>query len=163
MPGQLQIERRAKLSRDEFIDRYVIPARPVVITDLIDDWPAKTRWTPQYLKEPFGDVEVEIQAERNTDKRYEVNKLSLRKKMRLADYADLVMQGGTTNDYYLTANNEALRNSQLSALLDDVGTLPVLRCIDVRQSLLNLVWPCRHHYTFASRHADAVPQPDDGA
>ena len=123
-PNAGQIERRSKLSQDEFMERYVWPARPVVITDLTDDWPARQRWTPQYFKDRFGDVEVEVQADRNSDKRYEANKLRLRRNVRLGDFVDRVFEGGPSNDYYLTANNEALKNSRLTALLDDIGTLP---------------------------------------
>jgi ribosomal protein L16 Arg81 hydroxylase len=123
-PHYAQVERRSRLSRDEFMERYVFPARPVVITDLADDWPARRKWTPLYLKERFGDVEVEVQAARNSDKRYEANKLKLRQRVRLGDFVDRVLAGSPTNDYYLTANNEALKDPRLAALLDDVGTLP---------------------------------------
>src|SRR6185503_10093004 len=61
---------------------------------------------------------------RNADPRYEENKLALRRQMRLADFVDQVLAGGPTNDYYMTANNEALRRPEFAPLLEDIGTLP---------------------------------------
>jgi hypothetical protein len=161
-PHYAQVERRSRLSRDEFMERYVWPARPVVVTDLADDWPARSKWTPRYLKERFGDVEVEVQAERNSDKRYEANKLRLRQRVRLGDFVDRVLAGSPTNDYYLTANNEALKDSRLAALLDDVGTLPAY-CDRSRLRALSSLWfgPAGtitplHHDTIMLMHTQIV-------
>jgi hypothetical protein len=64
-PAYQQVEKRSGVSRDEFIERYAIGSRPVVLTDVARDWPAMQRWSPRDLKERFGHLEVEIQAERN--------------------------------------------------------------------------------------------------
>ena len=34
------IEKRSGLTREEFIENYLKPSRPVVFTDLMKDWPA---------------------------------------------------------------------------------------------------------------------------
>ena len=65
------------------------------------------RWSPQDLKKRFGHLDVQIQAERSADPKYEQNKLHHQRQVRLADFVDQVLAGGATNDYYLTANNEA--------------------------------------------------------
>ena len=36
----IPIERRTGLTRDEFIEQYLKPKKPVVFTDLAKDWPA---------------------------------------------------------------------------------------------------------------------------
>jgi hypothetical protein len=56
-----EIERRKGLGRDEFIENYIRKNRPVVIEGLNDHW--KERWTPQGLKERFGDREVQVETE----------------------------------------------------------------------------------------------------
>src|SRR5439155_10780447 len=117
------VERRSKLSRDEFMQRYVLPGRPVVLTDLADDWPARTRWTPQYLKQRYGDVEIEVQTERNTDTRYEANKLKLRQRLRLRGLADRVEKGGPPNDHYLTPTNGPLKRARMCGRREHTGTL----------------------------------------
>jgi hypothetical protein len=118
------VEKRSRVSQDEFMQKYVIGSRPVVLTDVASDWPAMRRWSPQDLRERFGHLEVEIQSERSADPHYEVNKLAHQHKTRLADFVDRVLAGGETNDYYLTANNEMLSRPGFAPLLDDIGTLP---------------------------------------
>jgi Cupin-like domain len=123
-PGYTTIEKRPLCSNDEFVARYVAGCRPVVFTDVARDWPALARWSAADLKARFGAHDVEIQAERTADARYEENKLQHRKTMRLGDFVDQVLAGGATNDYYMTANNEVLRRPEFAPLLADVGTLP---------------------------------------
>jgi Cupin-like domain len=123
-PRYRTIEKRPTPGAEEFIERYVAGCRPVVFTDVARDWPAARRWSPQDLKARFGHLDVEIQAERGGDAKYEENKLALRRQVRLATFVDQVVSGGATNDYYLTANNEMLRRPEFAPLLDDIGTLP---------------------------------------
>jgi hypothetical protein len=123
-PGYDAVERRATISRDEFSQRFVIGCRPLVLTDVARDWPAMRRWSPQDLKARFGHLEVEVQAERSANPNYERDKLSHRRRLKLADFVDRVVAGGPSNDYYLTANNEALRSPDFAPLLDDIGSLP---------------------------------------
>ncbi len=123
-PQYGQVEKRSGVSRAEFLAQYVYGSRPVVLTDVARDWPAMRRWSPQDLRERFGQQQVEIQAERSADPNYEVNKMDHKRSVRLADFVDQVLAGGATNDYYLTANNEALRQPAFAPLLADIGTLP---------------------------------------
>ena len=123
-PGYTTIEKRPLCSNEELVERYVAGCRPVVFTDVARDWPALTRWSPADLKARFGHLDVEIQAERTADERYEQNKLQHRKTVRLASFVDQVLAGGATNDHYMTANNEVLRRREFAPLLDDIGTLP---------------------------------------
>lgn len=105
-PHYERIEKRSHVSRDEFIERYVRGCRPVVLTDAARDWPAMRCWSPQYLKERFGHLEVEVQADRNTDPNFEINKLALRRTVNLGAFVDQVLAG------------------EFLPLLDDIGTLP---------------------------------------
>ncbi len=123
-PHYTVVEKRSGLGAAEFMDRHVRGSRPVVLTDVADDWPAMWRWSPQDLKERFGHLEVEVQAERTADPQYEQNKLHHRRMRRLGEFVDHVLAAGHDNDQYMTANNEALRQPGLAPLLDDIGSLP---------------------------------------
>jgi len=123
-PDYAVVDRREAVSRDEFVERYVRGSRPLVLTAAAHDWPALTRWSPADLKQRFGHLDVEIQAERHADPRYEQNKLDHRRSVRLGDFVDRVLAGGPSNDYYMTANNEVLRRPEFAPLLADIGTLP---------------------------------------
>jgi len=64
-PGWLQvdnIERRSGLSVEEFIRQYEEPNRPVVLTDVVNQWPAFKLWTKEYLLENFGEVTFRAEA-----------------------------------------------------------------------------------------------------
>jgi hypothetical protein len=54
------IEKRSGLTREEFAENYLSPLRPVVFTDLMKDWPAKTNWTIDNLKKNYGHLEVPV-------------------------------------------------------------------------------------------------------
>jgi Cupin-like domain len=123
-PNYGVVERRKAVSKQEFVERYVRGCRPLVITGIARDWPAMKRWSPEDLKQRFGHMDVQIQAERNSDPNFEANKLAHNRKTNLGQFVDRVVNGGPTNDYYLTANNEVLREPGFAPLLQDIGTLP---------------------------------------
>jgi hypothetical protein len=156
------VEKRSGVSRDEFLERYAIGSRPVVLTDLARDWPAMKRWSPQYLKEKFGHLETTIQAERNADPKFEQNKLEHQRQVRIGDFVDQVLAGGVTNDYYLTANNEVLRRPEFAPLLDDIGSLPdYCRRNDLARSINFWFGPAGtntplHHDTLMLLHTQVV-------
>ena len=123
-PHYTRVEKRAHVPRAEFLERYVRGSRPLVLTGVARHWPATKRWSPQDLSARFGHLHVEIQAERSADPNYEQNKAIHKRSVRLADFVATVLAGGPSNDHYLTANNEALRQPGFAALLDDIGALP---------------------------------------
>ncbi|WP_159596407.1 cupin-like domain-containing protein [Hydrogenophaga sp. BPS33] len=123
-PHYAQVEKRADVPLGEFLEKYVVGSRPLVLTDVARDWPAMARWSPQDLRARFGHLQVEVQAERSADPNYEVNKLDHRRSVRLSDFVDQVLAGGVTNDYYLTANNEMLSRPEFAPILADIGSLP---------------------------------------
>jgi len=118
------IERRSNLGREELLSRYVLGSKPVVLTDVTEDWPALRRWSPADLRERFGHLDVDVQVGRNSDALFEQNKTQLRQRMSVAEFVDLVVSGGATNDHYLTANDEMLRRPEFLPLLQDIGRMP---------------------------------------
>ncbi len=138
-PRYRLIEKRPSPSADEFLTRYIRGCRPVVLADVARDWPALRRWTPAYLKERFGHLGVEVQADRNSDELYELHKRRHRRQTTLGDFVDRVLQVGVSNDEYLTAANELLRRVEFAPLLSDVGTLPP-RCVRARLADSASLW-----------------------
>src|SRR5262249_30443066 len=49
-----QIDRRSKISLREFRREYLYPRKPVVITDAIENWAARSRWTLDFFKSRYG-------------------------------------------------------------------------------------------------------------
>ena len=106
----------------------MIGCRPLVLTGVTHDWPAMQRWLLQDTKARFGHLEVAIQAERSADLKCEQNKLDHRRSANLGEFVDPVLNGGATNDYYLTVNNEALWRPDFARfpLFRDVKVLEVI-------------------------------------
>jgi len=117
------IERVAGLDAERFFDRYYATNTPVVLTDVVTAWPAFGRWTPAYLKERFGDVEVMAAFGRESDPDYDLHTPALSRPVRFGDFVDRVLAAGESNDLYLVANNRNSDRDGLRALFDDV-TLP---------------------------------------
>jgi len=112
------------LSQGEFLDFYYSQNRPVVINDMMTNWKALSLWTPEYFKTYYGDEMVEIQIERSSDPVYEQNSDHHKKKIKFSEYVDMVLNGGETNDYYMTANNHVIENPNMKNLLNDIEMFP---------------------------------------
>ena len=104
--GAGSIERRSRLSQNEFLERYYAANRPVIITDLFADSPASKCWTPEYLAATCGEATVQVMQGRHADPRYEINSEAHKHEAKLSEYVRMVLEGGPSNDYYLVANNE---------------------------------------------------------
>lgn len=114
------VARRSGLSFEEFVDRYYAANTPVVLTDAMREWPALSRWSPAYLKERFGEAEVEVTSDRDGDPHPDANYAAHSKTTRLGEFCDRVVSAGCTNDFYLVANNRVWMRSGLDALFEDV-------------------------------------------
>ena len=119
-PGAGSVERRGGVSRAELLERYYAANRPVVLTGAIDDWPALSRWGPEYFKATCGEALVEIMSGRSRDPRYEINAYDHKQEVRFADYVERVAAGGESNDYYLVANNGFFARPEMRPLYDDI-------------------------------------------
>lgn len=117
------VERCAGLDAEAFFERYYATNTPVVLTDVVTAWAAFGRWTPAYLKERFGDVEVMAAMGRASDPDYDMHTPALSRPVALGDFVDRVLAAGESNDLYLVANNRNSDRAALRPLFDEV-TLP---------------------------------------
>ena len=116
----LSVERRSRLSWAEFVDRYYAASTPVVITDALAPWPSLSRWSPAYFKERFGDLVVEVTSGRDADPLCDPNFKAHSVATKLGDFCDRVTSAGTTNDFYLIANNRLTEQPEFQPVFDDV-------------------------------------------
>ena len=123
-PRSVEIERRHKLAHDEFLEDYYCTNRPVIITGMMDDWPALGKWSLAYFAQKFGDREVEVQIGRETSGNFEVERERFRRKMVFSQYIEKVIAAGVTNDFYITANNNSANKGALYELWDDIVQIP---------------------------------------
>jgi Cupin-like domain len=66
LPQAHTIERKPLISRADFLENYYSKNVPLILTDIAKNWKALSLWNPEYLKENYGDVEIEVQADRNS-------------------------------------------------------------------------------------------------
>ncbi|MCP2729137.1 cupin-like domain-containing protein [Limnofasciculus baicalensis] len=118
------IERRSRIDREEFLEKYYSTNTPLIITDMMGDWQAMSSWCPEFIKENYGNCLVQVQTNRNSDPNYEINTETHKKTIELREYVDMVVNGGDTNDYYMVANNGNLDREDFKGLLNDIQMFP---------------------------------------
>ncbi|MFS8118948.1 MAG: cupin-like domain-containing protein, partial [Microcoleus sp.] len=118
------IERKSSLSREYFLENYYAKNTPVIITNIMHNWKALQLWTPEYLQEKYGDAEVEIQVNRNSDPDYEIKVHNHKKTVLFREYIDMVVNGGPSNDCYMVANNQTLEREEFKPLFNDFEIFP---------------------------------------
>lgn len=106
----------------DFLRDYYDENRPVIFTQAVDHWPAKT-WTPDYLKGVIGSREVEVQSGRTRDKKYEENREKFRRMMPFDQFIDEVTSLGQSNDIYMTANNINRSHETMQIIFPDIGNI----------------------------------------
>jgi LPS sulfotransferase NodH len=115
--------RQARIGRAEFLERFYAANRPVVLDEVVSYMPAAT-WTPEYLRERCGNLEIEIMSDRDADPEYEIYAGRHRSKIRMAEYIDHVLDPVGSNDRYLVANNFFFQSVVGRTLLEDLRPLP---------------------------------------
>ena len=88
-----QIPRVKNISKAAFLKNYFKPQKPVVIENLIEDWPAYTKWSLDYIEELAGDKEVPLFGNRPISSEYKFNEPHARMKMK--EYIQLLKSGST--------------------------------------------------------------------
>jgi hypothetical protein len=54
------VERRCSIDSEDFVNNYKNTGTPLIITELMDSWPAREKWTLDYLKKTAGDQLVPV-------------------------------------------------------------------------------------------------------
>lgn len=106
----------------KFLRDYYFENRPGIFRDAVYDWPAM-QWTPGSLKQAIGSSEVEVQAGRMRDKKYEENRDQFRHLMPFDQFIDSVLSIGKSNDLYMTANNIVKSQDTMSKIFPDIGNI----------------------------------------
>lgn len=118
------VERRYRLSRGEFLRDYYSANRPVIITGMMDDWPAMKKWSLDYFMERFGDRQVDVQMNRTSSPNYETQSPRFTQQLPFGEFVRMVREAGETNDFYLVGNNNTRNRVILHELWDDIIEFP---------------------------------------
>ena len=102
MSNTLQLEdipRIKTISKADFIEQYLKPQKPVVIEQLIEDWPAYKQWNFDYLDRVCGDVQVPLYDNRPISAKHKFNEPHA--KMKMSDYLKLLKTEPTNYRIFL--------------------------------------------------------------
>jgi len=132
------VERRSYLGADDFFHNYYTAGRPVIISGLLDDWPAMQKWNLKFLVDHYAEAEVEVQVNRDSNALYELNKARHQTMMRFGDFLSSIGNSVSSNDMYLTAYNGAHNRSVLDALMRDVPGVPAY--LDPSSAASGFLW-----------------------
>lgn len=87
------VDKVETISKKDFINNYFKPQKPVVIERFIDDWPAYTKWSLEYMKEVAGDKTVPLYDNRPVDYKDGFNQPHAT--MKMSEYVDLLKKKPT--------------------------------------------------------------------
>ena len=120
-----EVPRVERPSRREFEERFLFPQRPVIISGAMEGWPARERWTNDYLKEKVG--ARTIRPSKATHAGYygaeaKTGMFVRASEMKFAEYIDL-LASGAISDGQLYATSLPIRTA-LPELWPDVRFPP---------------------------------------
>ena len=87
------IDRVDSISREDFVNNYLKPRKPLIIRKATESWPALQKWTFDYLKETVGDVVVPLYDSSKADPSKPINASAA--EMKFGDYIDLIQKEPT--------------------------------------------------------------------
>ena len=115
------VPRRAAPSAEAFYEEVFAQQRPMLFPDLVPSWPAFGKWSPQYLRDRFGHVQVTVTDGRAADPLYDQNGKKHTTFCQLSDFVDRVTQAGDSNDFYMVAQGRNTALPELTSLFEDVA------------------------------------------
>jgi hypothetical protein len=110
------IDRVDDISKEDFINNYLIPRKPLIIRKATQSWPALQKWTFDYLKETVGDKIVPLYDSSKADPSKPINASAA--EMKFGDYIDLIQKEPTDLRIFLF---DPIKYAP--ALLDDYRSL----------------------------------------
>ncbi len=93
------IDRVKSISKSEFVQNYLKPQVPVVIENLVDNWPAVSKWNFDYIKQKVGDKVVPLYDDRPVDYKDGFNEPHAT--MKMSEYIDLLQKEPTKYRIFL--------------------------------------------------------------
>ena len=93
------VPRVKTLSKEAFLRDYYRPQRPVVIERAIEQWPAYSKWSLDYMRQVAGDKIVPLYDDRPVNYRDGFNEPHA--KMRMSEYIDLLKKEPTRYRIFL--------------------------------------------------------------
>ena len=95
----VEVEKVETITKADFIKNYFKPQKPVIIERFIEDWPAYSKWSLDYMKEIAGDITVPLYDDRPVDYKDGFNQAHAT--MKMSEYVDLLKKEPTKYRIFL--------------------------------------------------------------
>ncbi len=116
-----EIPRVKNISKKDFLETYVKPQKPVVIEQLIEDWPAYKKWSLDYISEVAGNKIVPLYDDRPISSEFKFNEPHL--KMKMSEYISLLKSKPTKYRIFLYHLMKEVPALQKDFKFPDMGLL----------------------------------------
>jgi hypothetical protein len=87
------IDRVDHITKNEFVNNYLIPRKPLVLRKATQTWPALQKWSFEHLKQTVGDQIVPLYDSSKADPTKAINASAA--EMKFGDYIDLIQREPT--------------------------------------------------------------------
>jgi len=115
----IEIERREKLTHEEFVKEYASVHKPVILTDALRHWDAVGKWTPEFFKETFGNTEIDINKVAYTERKGKPREAATT----VGKFVDAVLQSSDESPAPYLRNQNL--HELFPSLVKDVTPLPM--------------------------------------
>jgi hypothetical protein len=112
--------RLGEVDAARFFDELYAHGVPAVLTELARRWPAMEKWSFDFFRERFGEVEVAVTTRRDEDPDYDMHEREHRESMTMGELCDRIGREPESNAFYMVAQNRNLEREALAPLFDDV-------------------------------------------
>lgn len=93
------VDRVKTITKEDFLKNYFKPQKPVVIERFIENWPAYSKWSLDYMKEVAGDKTVPLYDDRPVDYKDGFNEPHAQ--MKMSEYVHLLKKEPTKYRIFL--------------------------------------------------------------
>ena len=120
-----EIDRLEAPTREYFEENYLMRNKPVILTGVGSQWPAVTKWNPDYLKQVAGDSYIQVHFDDHGDfhRWYHRPGGRVDKVMTLGEFIDLLLAEPYDQRYYMTEHELHLVSRELLQDIDLGGYL----------------------------------------
>jgi len=139
------ITRVKNISKTDFLKYYVKPQKPVVIEEMVNDWPAVEKWNFDYIKNKVGEKIVPLYDDRPVDYKDGFNEPH--ETMKMNDYIDLLEREPTRYRIFLYNVLKEVPELQKDFRFPDIG-------LRLMKSLPMLFFGGENAYTFMHHDID---------
>ncbi len=94
-----EIQRVSKISKNEFLEKFVLPQKPVVVESFSERWPAYEKWDLDYISNLSGEKIVPLYDDRPVDYKEGFNEPHA--KMKMSEYIKLLKTKPTNYRIFL--------------------------------------------------------------